>query len=58
VQGDSAAVAGGTGTYASRSLVLAGGGAAHITCMLSPANAYGIERFAPVIEVLRRAATS
>jgi alkanesulfonate monooxygenase SsuD/methylene tetrahydromethanopterin reductase-like flavin-dependent oxidoreductase (luciferase family) len=37
---------------------LAAAGATHITCMLSPANAHGIEGFAPVIEVLHRAATS
>jgi probable F420-dependent oxidoreductase len=37
---------------------LAAAGATHITCMLSPADAHGIERFAPVIEVLRREATN
>jgi alkanesulfonate monooxygenase SsuD/methylene tetrahydromethanopterin reductase-like flavin-dependent oxidoreductase (luciferase family) len=32
---------------------LAAAGASHITCMLSPPDAKGIERFAPVIEALR-----
>jgi alkanesulfonate monooxygenase SsuD/methylene tetrahydromethanopterin reductase-like flavin-dependent oxidoreductase (luciferase family) len=40
-----------------RLLGLAAAGAVHITCMLSPANAHGIERFAPVIEALRHRAT-
>jgi alkanesulfonate monooxygenase SsuD/methylene tetrahydromethanopterin reductase-like flavin-dependent oxidoreductase (luciferase family) len=39
---------------AERLLGLAAAGTAHITCTLSPANARGIERFAPVIEALRR----
>jgi alkanesulfonate monooxygenase SsuD/methylene tetrahydromethanopterin reductase-like flavin-dependent oxidoreductase (luciferase family) len=38
---------------AGRLIGLAAAGATHITCMLSPADTRGIERFAPVIQALR-----